>query len=299
MRKVSGDQMCPWAIEFAAMTRGGPWTRSDLIEALDRYERELVAAGRTPGTIATYVGDVRRFIDWLSGTDVSKSARSNAAVSARRVAKKATSVGRPMAAPESLRALVERSRGEGNPAQSPIGWPMSRWVRNFPLFREAIQRMPTKLDRSAGRDVARVATESEDAAVAAFIASMAWGFGAVGYGPYRTQQMLLRTPRGSQLLQSVAVAVRDHGAVAGYGKLSSECRIKGLGPAFGTNYIAFCQPEGQLPTALIHDELVSAWLSRNGRPDLSTTSWVPRVYEAYLDQMAAWGHELNETPERL
>ncbi|MGK2849822.1 MAG: hypothetical protein ACSLFN_02775 [Candidatus Limnocylindrales bacterium] len=195
--------------------------------------------------------------------------------------------------------LVERSRAEGNPGQTPISWPMSRWVGHFPLFRDAIQRLPAQLDRSAVRAVAQLATGSEDNALVAFIATMAWGFGSVGYGPYRTQQMLVRTPDGPRFLQSAAVAVRDHGAVAGYVKLSSECRIKGLGPAFGTKYIAFCQPYGQLPTALIHDELVSTWLSRNGRPDLSTTSWAPRVYEAYLDQMAVWGHELNETPERL
>jgi len=44
------------------------WTTGQLDEALVAYERELHHAGRTPGTIATYVGDARRFVAWLAGT---------------------------------------------------------------------------------------------------------------------------------------------------------------------------------------------------------------------------------------
>lgn len=41
------------------------WTERDLREALDVYEDELRAAGKTRNTIATYVQHPERFINWL------------------------------------------------------------------------------------------------------------------------------------------------------------------------------------------------------------------------------------------
>ena len=58
-------------------------------------------------------------------------------------------------------------------------------------------------------------------------------------------------------------------------------------------------PEGVLPAALIHDELVTSWLEANGRADLRASTWAPRKYEAYLDQMQAWAKDLRVAPETI
>lgn len=87
--------------------------------------------------------------------------------------------------------------------------------------------------------------------------------------------------------------------MAAYRTLAGEHRVKGLGVAFGTKYVAFCHPAGATPTALIHDELVSSWLALNGRPDLRAADWSPPTYEAYLSQMHAWADDLRITAEEV
>jgi site-specific recombinase XerD len=44
------------------------WTRRQLDEAVTACELALQRAGRTAGTVTTYVGDVRRFVEWLAGS---------------------------------------------------------------------------------------------------------------------------------------------------------------------------------------------------------------------------------------
>jgi hypothetical protein len=43
------------------------WSAQELRSALDRYEKELRAAGKTRNTISTYVQHPERFINWLEG----------------------------------------------------------------------------------------------------------------------------------------------------------------------------------------------------------------------------------------
>ena len=110
---------------------------------------------------------------------------------------------------------------------------------------------------------------------------------------------MLLAPDTAKRLRAVAKIAADEGAMAAYRSLGRENRIKGLGPAFGTKFIVFCQPETVLPAALIHDELVTAWLETNGRADLRASTWAPRKYEAYLDQLEAWAKELRATAETI
>jgi len=43
------------------------WNIESLREELDRYRSELVAAGKVPNTVQTYVDRADRFIRWLAG----------------------------------------------------------------------------------------------------------------------------------------------------------------------------------------------------------------------------------------
>lgn len=177
-------------------------------------------------------------------------------------------------------------------------WPRDRWEAAFPAHRKALRALPAALDRAAVRGVCATAGDSESAAQEALLATLAWGYGWVGYGPHRADAMLL-APYAATRLRAVATIAANEGAIAAYRSLGHENRIKGLGPAFGTKSIAFCQPETVLPAALIHDELVTAWLEANGRTDLRASTWAPRKYEAYLDQMGAWATELRVTAETI
>jgi len=272
------------------------WTTGQPDEALVAYERELHRAGRTPGTIATYVGDARRFVAWLAGTQGIH--RANSTKGLRQIARIRRVVPfRVIATPRDLAKLVRAWQETGEAPQVAIAWPRDRWMSSFDRHRSMLRSLPDTLDRAAIRAVAAKATDSETATEAAVVATMAWGFGWVGYGPHRTHQMLRSMPDAVARLRRVALAVRNESAVVAYGLLARDCRIKGLGPAFGTKFIAFCQPTGARPTALIHDELVSSWLAVHGRPDLSSVAWSRSTYEAYLEQMHAWADSLGVVPE--
>ena len=276
------------------------WTKDELDQALIEYEDQLVAAGRTPGTISTYVGDARRFVDWLSGdrparaSDSKRTGRPRAPLLKGRLAR----VGGLIPPPRALEDLVRHWITTGRPDQIAIAWPRDRWMNAFPQHRSMIGSLPDLLDRAAVRRIAARAADGEAASEAAFVATMTWGFGWVGYGPHRTAKMIALPTTRAHLL-AVATSVRDEGAAAAYGRLARDCRVKGLGPAFGTKFIAFCQPVGARPSALIHDEMVSSWLATNGRPDLATASWSLPIYEGYLQQMHAWAHALELSPEAV
>lgn len=276
------------------------WTKRQLDEALTEYERDLGKAGRTAGTVTTYVGDARRFVEWLAGNRnlearpmTRRSREARPTVRVRR-----TATGGLVPPPVTLRKLVDDWKNRSRPAQQPMPWPRDRWEAAFPADKKVLRALPDALDRTAVRDVCARAGENEKAAQQALLATLAWGYGWVGYGPHRADAMLL-APDAAKRLRAVAKIAASEGAIAAYRSLGRENRIKGLGPAFGTKFIVFCQPEGVLPAALIHDELVTAWLEANGRPDLRASTWAPRKYEVYLDQMDAWAEELRVSPETI
>lgn len=60
---------------------------------------------------------------------------------------------------------------------------------------------------SATRYAESVSTE--DDAVRAFIASMIWGYGPIGYGAYRTERILHANPRHGERLLQVARLARE------------------------------------------------------------------------------------------
>ncbi len=276
------------------------WTKRQLDEAVTAYELALQKAGRTAGTVTTYVGDARRFVDWLAGNrdlEARPAYRgSREAHPSARVRQAGT--GSLVPVPATLRKLVGDWKKRDRPAQMAMPWPRARWEAAFPAHRKVLRALPDALDRTAVRDVCAQAGASDAAAQQALLATLVWGYGWVGYGPHRADAMLL-APDAAKRLRAVAKIAANEGAIAAYGSLGRENRIKGLGPAFGTKFIAFCQPETVLPAALIHDELVTTWLETNGRADLRASTWAPRKYEAYLDQMGAWAKELRVSPETI
>ncbi|MFG3131897.1 8-oxoguanine DNA glycosylase OGG fold protein [Streptomyces tendae] len=136
----------------------------------------------------------------------------------------------------------------------------------------------------------------------AFVATQVWGYGAIGYGPHRTRQVLTQPHAEAVLTESVSLLV-DEGAVAAYEALNT---LHGLGSAFITKFLYFAGlalPEVKGPRPLILDrvlarvlrqhatkvgrargyewsEAIAQWIWRDG-------GWSSHRYDIYLRWMYA------------
>ena len=160
--------------------------------------------------------------------------------------------------------------------------------------------LPDELDRESVRAACADAAADPEAAEKAFIVAMVWGYGTVGYGPWRVRRILTQNRAAARKLHAVATTLLGEGAATAYAQFSEYggCRLRFLGPAFGTKYLAFCGPNAQ-PAPLILDRLVAAWLSANVNATFDSISWRPKTYGRYLDQMSHWSRSLDVRPDEL
>jgi hypothetical protein len=212
----------------------------------------------------------------------------------------AAAPGRLVPPPPALVQLVSEWRAAGSPGQPAIPWPRDVWLADLREHAALLRRLPPLLDRAAIRQECAAAVTNTLSAQDAFIAVMAWGQGNVGYGRYRTREML-STPHAPERLLSAVKTLAADGAVAAYRRLAAkgDCGLDGLGAAFGTKFLFFCQPPGQTPRALILDKLLSDWLLDNAGLHFKSQPWSEPRYSAYLSQMHSWAEELGSTPDEL
>ena len=205
-----------------------------------------------------------------------------------------------VAVPPELLQLVSQWRAAGSPPQAAIPWPRDIWLTDLPAHTLLLGSLPTLLDRAAIRAACAGATTDAESAERALVAVMAWGQGNRGYGRYRTSR-ILSAPQASERLMSAAQTLAIDGPLAAYRSLADnhDCGISGLGAAFGTKFLYFCQPSGQGTTALILDKLLSDWLLENAGLDLKSQPWSEPRYAAYLRQMHSWATELGCEPDEL
>lgn len=204
------------------------------------------------------------------------------------------------APPDALALLLSSWRSFGMPTQPGVAWPRHRWIDAFPQHTDLLRALPDRLDRAAVRGRCAGAAFDGHSAEEAFITVMAWGYGVVGYGPFRTRRVLGES-RAPDRLASVLRTLADTGAAAAYSRLArmDDCRLSGLGPAFGTKYLYFCQPAGQQVVALILDDLVSTWLRREAHLRLGSGMWSERTYRTYLGHMHDWARGLGCASDEL
>lgn len=210
-----------------------------------------------------------------------------------------TPTGSPERALDELRVLVRGWREHGCPPQKAIEWRQPDWVAAFPRHGERLRQLPATLDRGDVRRVAADAVRGPIEAEFAFLVVKAWGEAGNGYGSSRALESLERTAEPGERLLKAAQTLRNRDALASYARLADDgdCRVFNLGPAFGTKYLYFCQPDGKHPKALIHDKNVAGWLhSHAGFPKWSA-AWSLRRYSAYLTQMHSWAKDLGCQPE--
>lgn len=269
------------------------WSISDLRTAIDRYRAHLRGRGLAESDADAFVATTSRFLAWLDDEPGS----AGGAI-AQPSAPPSGGNGVSEAVPGALQVLVDRWLAEGRPTQRAAPWPRERWIAEFSEHADFLSKLPRALDRDGVKAAATNAPSDGLAAERAFITVMAWGFGNVGYGPYRTRRALASTPQAAARLQRVAAALFENGVYAAYGLLGSadQARLQGLGPAFGTKFLYFIQPADTSPRALILDETVASWLEEQGIR-LNPNVWSVRTYARYLELLHRWAELLAVTPE--
>lgn len=203
------------------------------------------------------------------------------------------------AVPYMVRDVVNRWRQSGCPRQQGIVWPRRRWIAAFPQHRHYLEALPDLLAREDVRGTSRCAAEGGVATEQAILAVMAWGYGNVGYGPWRTGRILQINAVATSRLAEVAATLASEGAVVAYQLLANSDRLKGLGPAFGTKYLFFCPQLSSDRPALILDRLVASWIRDYSDLDVNEVLWSTRTYQRYLEQMWAWAEVLDVSPDVL
>ena len=198
-----------------------------------------------------------------------------------------------MRAPKRLRELLKRRSGQ---VQKRIAWPRDRWSRVFP-GRLVFRVLPPTLDRDRIRRTCATAGASVHAATNAFLATMDWGYGNVGYGAWRVAQAFKDRDAGRKLLKVVRV-LNDSGPHAAYRLMAGPSRLNRIGPAFGTKF-HFADSGRHKRHALILDRLVAEWLSRNACFRVNPVAWAPPVYDAYLVQIHEWADDLEVEPDAV
>ncbi|WP_286956693.1 hypothetical protein [Brevibacterium sp. UBA7493] len=203
-------------------------------------------------------------------------------------------------------AVLADRLSEPVPTQRAFKWNRSKWipvVHDAPDAVETLEALPDHLDRAIVRDVVQE-NLAIDRILAAFIPVLIWG-GPGGYGPFRARSILTGLRRRANAtapldetirhrLHAGAIAVRDSGAAEAFRFMNNEGKIKYLGGAFFTKWIAFSSMVDFVDgpdVAPILDKRVSDWIAARtadaGSIRLSPRS--TRDYRRYLDLLDSWG----------
>jgi Putative 8-oxoguanine DNA glycosylase OGG-like protein len=169
-------------------------------------------------------------------------------------------------------------------------------MSTFPDFAEWLVDVPNPISRDDARRLADPATP--DGAVQVFLASMIWGYGPVGYGPWRTKRVLDSNAQAAERLAEVARTVVAGGALDGFRDMAAK-PLKHLGVAFGTKYLYFvsiAQPGGHeagSAIAPVLDDVVRRWIAANAGVQLRIHYWHAKDYERFLTLLDRWGAQLD------
>lgn len=221
--------------------------------------------------------------------------------------------------PETVGRIAEYARG----AQDAIGWHPQQWSELLSAHdfewpdKPSTDAETSTVSRTQVKSLARVVRSLGEAdqargVAALFVWSQVWGYGPVAYGPHRVSSILARTPRRSPNLSAVDALTQGYavlmaeGAIEAYRRMSWECWIPGLGPAFLTKFLYFAGYDalsghsGPLrPRPLILDAVVSRVL----RQELGVnfpSSWSTTKYGEYLEFMENTARgQFGISPEQL
>lgn len=164
------------------------------------------------------------------------------------------------------------------------------------IDRQVVTRLHTPEDLDPG-----AATEPSQNVVTAFIAAMIWGYGATGYGPFRTRRVLAADEHVVEHLLGIAKIAQDpeQGGLHAFQQIdkargTASGYLKYLGPAFGTKFLYFltAAADGVAPTPVM-DAVVRRWFTRETEVRLITSRWHTSSYSMYLDSLDTWALDLS------
>lgn len=173
------------------------------------------------------------------------------------------------------------------------------------------QEYPGLIARGNLAELAQTAQAQRDSASTRrlFLGTMLWGYGTVGYGPYRTAQML-SAPNAPNVLRSTLDSLRS-GAIR---RAYEQFDLPMCGPAFFTKYFYFAGLGCNLTVSpLILDSLVmnelEQWLkldvtrfarfSRNKKDEIAAVGRDAARYDYYVHSMNHWASELRCRPDSI
>lgn len=206
-----------------------------------------------------------------------------------------------MTIPDALITTYERWQEAGRPTQIPSKWNQKSWTNQLEQYEEFFNRLKNdRIDRKQAVQVSPTVT-NEDEAVQVFLLSMLWGYGLVGYGPFRTRRILDRPEAAAELLEVAQVAQRNGGLAAF--KLIADRRnggarsfLKWLGPAFGTKYIYFLTAKNNPhKPAPVMDAVVYRWFRKHApNRKLRVDFWHTPSYEQFLISLEEWATDITK-----
>jgi hypothetical protein len=182
------------------------------------------------------------------------------------------------------------------------------WARSFDGDADLaalVERFPEKIGRRNLRALSQEAAGDPSLLRRLFLATMVWGFGPVGYGPYRTTHMLAALDAKAMLTTTATCTAEGRLSDAYTGFKLPKC-----GPAFFTKFFYSIGLGYQLtPQPLVLDSRVAASLQLlacdSGWPLYYFTkssgyvTGFPKGYIRYLEAMHQWSVELGCRPDAI
>ena len=180
-----------------------------------------------------------------------------------------------------LEAVIDAWRLEGSPEQEAFPWARSKhtWQTLADDFGVNIDDLPDLIDRQFLWSLS-----STDVAVEKiFLAVMIWGYGDIGYGPYRVRQMF-ESPNFIEGLSAARELCTNRQILEAYACLKKS-KIRQLGPSFGTKALAFFHDRNESPAIL--DSVVAMWCNKHavdylGEAALNAEVWNLKTYTRYM-----------------
>lgn len=195
--------------------------------------------------------------------------------------------------PERLVTLV-REDGVRRVQQPAIEFVPARWVQRAPDHAELFGSLPAVLDRASVHEFCAQQPVDDAGALRIFVASQVWGYGKVGYGPFRLAEALAEVTLAPTLSSSRA-HLRAGQPVDAFRELCVTHELPWVGTAFGTKFLHFADPAG---SALILDSVVAGWLKQHTGLRFRCLR-DEREYATWLALAAEWAAETGTTPERI
>ena len=228
--------------------------------------------------------------------------------------------------PDALRATYDRWREAGYLPQPSFAWRPESWRKRLQstdilkaefTLTDCIQTIVERtaqpedgsrpqIDRELVRSLHSPetlvvdGTYDEQAVVTAFLASMIWGYGTTGYGPYRTARVLTSDPCAIAHLTETAERAQASadGGIDAFDHIAGSRKntpyLKYLGPAFGTKFLYFLTAASSTArTTPVMDAVVRRWFRTHAGINLVTWRWEKGRYRTYLEALDAWKGEFT------